>query len=312
MAQPYNFDQKKKQNQQPAMIGSQGQASIVPTTQQAQAGSGRFQNLQKFIGANQEAPQQYEQKISGKIGGQAKEIQEDTKARLETAKNIQNQENQRLTQGQQIISQIPQNAVNIANQAEQAAQIDAIRNQQFNRGINLGDTMGLQRGIADVEQNVGLTKSEEGRKQLLRNVYGQNDPQKYGVGASRLDQLLLQADPTSAGRLKSLAEQSLAGTTQTFEQAQQQAQQAQQEIAGQAQTAAQLLQQTLDKSLGDLRSGVEGRVGDFQSNLNKQIQIVNDALKQGSISRQVYDQLDPDFQNQLSNQHCPKISGLIQ
>ena len=134
-------DKNKVASTAPTLSSAQS-ATIQGNTPQQQApqgpqtaGSGRFQNLQKFIGANQQAPKEYEEKISGKISGQAKAVQEQTQQKQQAVQQAKQAEQQRLQQAGQLVSQIPTQATQLAADQGALSQLDQLRNIHNNSHI---------------------------------------------------------------------------------------------------------------------------------------------------------------------------------
>lgn len=311
--QQNNQDDKVKSNA-PTLSSAQTANINAPSVQQAPqgprtAGSGRFQNLQKFIGANTQAPKEYEEKISGKISSQAQNVQQQTQQKQQAVQQAKQAEQTRLNQAQGLVSQIPTQASQLVQDEGKLAQLDQLRNLQYNKDINLGDTSQLQQDLSKVGGLAEMTTSEEGRKQLLRDVYGQTDPRKYGSGASRLDQLLLQADPESAGRLIGSAEQQFGDVQSGFQGAQRQAQEYQDLVAKLATEGKTALEGATTSGMEGIRSDLSGRMAQHNEAIQQQSAILNRALNQGQISRAEFNTLDSDLQNALKGIEGQHLAG---
>jgi hypothetical protein len=220
MAVVYNPNQKKDpKNQQQAGFGQTssgqaagpimggGQAAAGGQTQtpgQQKAGSsGRFQNVQSFIKANQ--PQQFAQQVSGKVG----EVKQGAEQALGKAQS------QVQSQAQQIGQQIAQNRQGqqgFAQSFRQGLQQDQAAGD-FDQGYEaLKSGIGMQYGGVDELQNQAMLRakaqdlsavgqaaqSQGGRSALLQRFYGQPG---YSAGQRSLDTALLGSQTKDLKRL---------------------------------------------------------------------------------------------------------------
>lgn len=212
---PVNAEQNQKQednnqNQQTAnpVTGggvSQGApqgrtASFSTGAAPTQTGSGRYTNLQKYLGANQGAGDRLAQGIGSKINQSLKPGQTtaDTEA-SKVAEGIQRGQND-LQRGQGYNAQLQDqnfNAQDFANNQNQLQDFTNFRTGQaidtnaINNQLNTAQTANQSQQLA-VQNRIGQVGNEAGRFGLLKEAFGgMNKP--YSTGQQRLDQLFLQA-----------------------------------------------------------------------------------------------------------------------
>lgn len=179
-----------------------GGGTVANNTPQRQ-GSGRYNNLQKYINANQGAGQRLYQGIGQQLNRetsgtekqastQSQQIAENVQASRDTLNRGQNYQNQMQDQNFNA-----QNFVNNQDQLTDFAKFKAGQNvdetqlQQQNQSLQ--DI--VQSGQNLVNQRAQQAQTEEGRFNLLQNTFGGRGlarPQ-YSQGQQRLDQLFLQA-----------------------------------------------------------------------------------------------------------------------
>lgn len=181
-------------------------ANMAPTQASEQKGSGRFQNLQKYLDANQGAGERLAGGISRSVGREADQFERQTQQKSDPiSQNIQS-EKDRLAQAAQMNQQIQ------SGQAQQVAQNQLDDFTQIRTGQNqLGQIRNLkdqysqfaQQGLGQLDQTAQQAATEGGRFNLLRSAYGGDRPgSQYGLGQRRLDQLFLQAE--GGGQLNQL------------------------------------------------------------------------------------------------------------
>lgn len=184
------------------------QAAATPGQQKA-GSSGRFQNVQSFIKANQ--PQQFAQQVSGKVG----EVKQGAEQALGKAQG------QVQSQAQQIGQQIAQNKQaqqGFAQSFRQGLQQDQAA-ADFDPGYEaLKQGLGMQYGGVDELQNQAMLRAKAqdlsavgqaaqtqgGRSALLQRFYG--NPQ-YSAGQRSLDTALLGSQTKDLRRLVGQGEQ---------------------------------------------------------------------------------------------------------
>lgn len=227
-----NNNQQNQQQGQPLNTGggaSQGapQGGSAPSSAQPQQrqGSGRFQNLSNYLNANQGAGQRMGQAIGTRVGGQVEKQKQETQKNLtDLASGIQagkgevqagqgySQQLQNIGQGLQNFQSMENrqqfdDAAKAAQQFAQQQDFSRFQNVQSGQAVNeqqLRDQAAKTQAIQaanqqNIQTKLGQVSTEQGRFDLLKDVYGARKyGQQYGGGAARLDQLLLQNDPSRA------------------------------------------------------------------------------------------------------------------
>jgi len=214
MAFVQDEDEKKKEQEgsQPQLVTGpssvtpqQGQ-SAAPTIgsqpvkqqpSQRRAGSGRFQNLSRFIQANEGAGQRIGQQLGGNIQQRSQKLGQLIGQQGQQVQQQAGQEMQRLNQATPFIQQAVANPLQTIQDVASSERFANLRQNVLNLPeiAAQGDIQGQLQNLATTAQQTG---SEAGRLGLLRQAF--NLP-GYSRGASRLDQLLLQSDPTALQQL---------------------------------------------------------------------------------------------------------------
>lgn len=234
MADVYNPDQDEDSQKTPGQIqqvpsgmgaapaggvGQSGGGQTVSGTgqggQSQQSGSGRFTNIQKYLKANEgnQIGQQLGQKVQeeaatpmSQIGAARDQLQTNLKSeqdRLGQSGDLFNRINQYATSqpAQQQQGQTPQPPPQLSD-ADYAAFAQYRQGQANVPGVdNMQDLEAGANKITDLSNAAG---SEQGRFGLLNQFYGRPT---YNTGQQRLDQLLLQNNPTQAKALQTGAAQ---------------------------------------------------------------------------------------------------------
>jgi len=210
----YLTDEEKKRQQQTGQItapsgqavGGQPAAGGTAPTLNAEnkvAGSGRFQNLQKFISSNQGAGQQLGNKISQDIQGNQQNVQNKINQQQQNIKNAVETEKTRFQNAQGLAGQAGQDASTFVSNAPNKQLLqDAISGKFQQQQVN--DLSGLQNDLSGLQRKSQQVGNEQGRFDLLRQNF--NLP-SYSKGAQRVDQLLLQTAPDALNSLTNLAQQ---------------------------------------------------------------------------------------------------------
>lgn len=223
---------------QTATNANSGRISNFSTGQQPSSGSGRFTNLQKYIGANQTSGDRLGAKIGENFNNKLN--QDSTKVNEQNsqiAENI-NKGKEALNQGNDFKTQLTgigndlnsfQNMENRGNfdKAGQAAQAftqspnfnqfqniqsgSAIDNDLLNnaQATALATGQGLNTYTQNQLNNIG---NEAGRYNLIKDSFGNN--RNYSSGNARFDQLFLQNAPNVVNNLKNQFNQGNISTKQ--------------------------------------------------------------------------------------------------
>lgn len=273
----------------------QGQAQPA---QQKQAGSGRFQNLQKYITANQQGAQQIGQKVQQNVAKQAEKTTQDIGEANKQLIAGAGQEIGRLEQGKEAITKALETPSEYAFDPEKFKQF-----QQYRKGESqtqdIQNLAQLQNKAANIGEMAKATQSEQGRLGLLKSTFANRN---YGQGASRLDQLLLQSNPSNLRQLSQAAKQS-----------------SEQQTANLA--ALQKQQEEYNKQILDLTkqrqqeavSGLESNIGAKESELTKkaaEAQIRQNLLEK--YARQAFEKDKGVFKNVDLTEEEKKQAGMDQ
>lgn len=254
------------------------QPSIGQTPQQqAQRGSGRFTNLQKYVQANQGAGQRLASGVNKQIERTLNPVKKEaTTQEQRTAQGIQ-QGQQTLTQGQGLQQQMaapdftPQRAVEFANQAGNVERVGQFRTGQAvderaleqQRQAFQQATANLGQKVDERGQQVG---SEIGRINLLKEAFGGRNRDQYTTGQSRLDNLLLQSGPSNLQALNQNIEANRQNINQLQAKAAAQGKSIQQVIADEA-ALAKSVQDTTTANIDRFKTGLGGQVEQFNKDI---------------------------------------------
>lgn len=226
-----NQNQQQQQNQAPVTGGGAPQqqsrtASFSSGAQQGTSGSGRFTNLNKYLGANREAGSRMASGISSRV----EQTNEPKKTEAQTqASNVRagiEAGKQDLQKGQQLNTQLEGYVKPQQNSQPPAQSLENFANTNLNditrmrQGVStnqlstdLGNaqaaTQNYQSQLAERQKQLG---SDTGRFGLLQETFGGRNRPTYGAGQQQLDNLFLQAG--SGNKLNEL-NRSLIGQQQT-------------------------------------------------------------------------------------------------
>ncbi len=174
-----------------AAISATPQAPTTSSAGRDSKGSGRFTNLQKYIQASGPGAGQ---KLAGEIGQTVGKQTKELGKSIEQAQGINPQleaERQRIAQASGFAQQIQQDPTKLLPQLQQFTQLRTGQSAipQLSQQAQQAFTQ-AQNQLGDVQKLAGLTGTESGRFELLRQSLGRPS---YTRGQQRLDQLLLQA-----------------------------------------------------------------------------------------------------------------------
>lgn len=259
-------NQQSQQAQNDGTMISSGQSGTIggggPVSSNAPTSSGRFTNLQKYLSANKETATNVG--AGTQIAGQTAQQKQQTSQRI-------GQESEKTQQAQQAGRGLDYQA-DLGAQAQQASNLDqaqpiisaleARAKTQFTGPKEISAKAELQQKARNLQETADLAKTEGGRFALLKNTFGKPS---YNQGQQRLDQLLVQSDPTQQRQLQGLRK--ISGALG-------------QELKGAEGTAAQRAQEleqqateTREKTLADVTGAGEGvnqslaqRVAEFNAN----------------------------------------------
>lgn len=201
---------------QSAAMASTGQASATASGAPKVA-SGRFTNLQNYIGANKGSGE----KIAGKIGENVQKAADDTNKSVGAAGAIQTQldaEKNRLAQATGFAQQVNTDPNAIASDQNKLNQFTQLRTGQ-NAATDINNIAqnklnSANSALQNLQQNAQNTATESGRFQLLQQALGRPS---YNQGQQRLDQLLVQNSGGNVlNNLQKTAQQTAANANKTL------------------------------------------------------------------------------------------------
>lgn len=267
--------------------GSSGSRLANYSSGQPQSpGSGRFTNLQKYIGANQGAGEQLQQRVTSNVEqGLDKAASQATSQASQIGQKIE-QQKQDLNQGQSLASQIKEDPTKITQNQNQLDLYKKLATPQ-----NFGQTIGQQAQTTQdqinaqlnaQQQNIQNLGSEAGRFQLLKQSVNQPN---YTTGQQRLDQLFLQNQGGRGLEQKQQNLQQNLGNTQTslqstFGDITNQAK----NIGVQEQDVSQQLQKALTGSQSDLASALTTKANQLNTQRADQQALINSYLTGGKAA----------------------------
>lgn len=193
---PQAPQQEQKLSSFQTPTSNQTQTTNVPT-EQRQAGSGRFQNLEKMLDANKQ--QQFGQQFGARVEDQAKGMQSKAES------NVKEQQDQWSGLRGQI-----ENQGKLINQVkEDPTKVDVDQWKYYQGGGYQSDVNAFQPDTTqaniqagNIQQLAGDVSTTEGRSGVLSNIYAKPGS-NYTAGMNRFDNLFLQKTP---GQLASVQE----------------------------------------------------------------------------------------------------------
>jgi hypothetical protein len=203
--------QQQQQGQNLSGSGDTGTAVNAAGTGQAapgapqnpSGGSGRYTNLQKYIGANQGATDRLYQGITRRIDQTTSGQKQEAQTQAEKVKEGINQGNQTLQRGTGYYNQMQDPNFNAQDFASDTNRLQDY--SQFRTGnavdVNALNTQNTNAQTANLQaqnlynQRLGQVGNEAGRFDLLKETFGGrgNIRPTYSTGQQRLDQLFLQS-----------------------------------------------------------------------------------------------------------------------
>jgi hypothetical protein len=192
----------------PGLAASQSRTANYSTGQQpGQTGSGRFTNLQKYIGANEGAGDRMAQGIGANLDqkNQATSKEADTSASA-VREGIQSA-NQKLDTGNQYLNQVKDTNFNANDIAGDQNKLQDFTNYRTGNAVD-ANALAQQNNQAQtnalnyqnqLNQQMQQTQTDQGRYGLLKDAFGGGTVYQnpYSTGQQRLDQLFLQSGGTN-------------------------------------------------------------------------------------------------------------------
>lgn len=216
----YNAEQNQQQNNQdpnnpqtqtlagsggaPSNASNSGRVAAFSSGQQAgSTGSGRYTNLQKYIGANQGASDRLYQGINNRIGQTSDPKKKEAETQASAVREGIQQGAQTLERGQGYYNQMQDQNFNAKDFAADQNRLNDY--SQFRTGTavdqNALQTQNTNAQAANMQaqdaynQRLNQVGTEAGRFDLLKETFGGRNAYRptYSAGQQRLDQLFLQA-----------------------------------------------------------------------------------------------------------------------
>lgn len=266
-------------NQAPSMSGAAPTSSgNAPTNTRQPQGSGRFSNLQKYIGANKSFDTGSH--ISDKSNQQLSNIRQGIESQRNQvlgpngiAQNIQQKVG---TQGEQLQNQAFQDPNAVVNNQDQLNEFQKLRIGGYSGDVqNLAANANQYNGdVNNLQQQAQNAGTEAGRFNLLQQRFANPG---YSRGQQRLDQLLLQSTPGSAQSLRSA-------------------------LSSNAQNANSA-QMGLQTDIGNTQSTLSKIIGDRQTAINNMLKYGSDTgeTPESDLNQRGYSDIEADLQNRMKN-----------
>lgn len=285
-------DPNNQQNQQkssaPASSGPQSMTMPSPMNAPSQvnqsdqstkpsASSGKFTNVQSFLGANQGAGNRMATNVSSNVSDKAASIRQGVQQAQTNFQQQATPEQQRLQQGQTLVSNAMNNAQEFVKDPNQLQQFSQLRQGQVAQLQNPQDALAQQQQQAqELQKTVQSGNTEEGRFGLLKQAF---QGPTYGKGAQRLDQLLLERDTQAPGQ--NMLQQKLQAAYGNVDKDVSNELTGEQQQIKSIQDLAKQRQDEINQGLGDIDKG--GLIGGLASDLNKRIQAQNALYSKDSV-----------------------------
>lgn len=193
-----NDQSQEGQNANVSQIGGLSGGNSTPSTPVNNApqpkGSGRFTNIQKYLGANQGAGEDLAGGIRNKSDEYNDKIREGINSAAQVQQGVQDEQN-RINQAGTFANQIQNDSVSAA--ANNLDDITKLRlgqsdaNKLYGQGLQTASN--IQQNLDPLNQMGQNLGSEGGRFKVLQDVFGGAYKPQYNMGQRRLDQTLLQS-----------------------------------------------------------------------------------------------------------------------
>lgn len=308
-------DEKKDQNQPQGITGPVMQAggpinAAAPTGQQTTpqskpVGSGRFTNIQAILKANRGGGEKLANQIGQTVNKQSTELNTALGGASDIQKGIE-AEKTRIKEASGYASSLqadPNAAITLANDPTKATQFgQALSGQTTANTLKAQgeSTLGTARNeLTDVQKMAGLTGTEAGRFELLRQSLGRPS---YTQGQQKLDQLLVQS---SGGNVLGKLQKDTAAQVQAGQQKIASTEAGLNTGLGDIGTAATTAQTQLKSALGTLTGEAPtGALGKIAADLKKsqqEAQIQSNLEYGGLMQNLTNKKLTPENMATLSN-----------
>lgn len=213
---PNQQDQDKNQQNQSGgmnLAGSGGEsagsgqpgrtAQFSSGASPAQKGSGRYTNLQKYLGANQGATDRLYQGIGNRINQDIGKTEKQASTQASAVREGIQSSEQGLQKGTGYLNQLQDKDFNAQQFAQDQNNLQDFTKFRTGQGIdeaalqnqNLAAQQGYMTAQQQAQQRMGQVGTDQGRFGLLKETFGGREAYKptYSSGQQRLDQLFLQS-----------------------------------------------------------------------------------------------------------------------
>jgi hypothetical protein len=251
-------------------------------------GSGRFTNLQQYIGANQGAGNNISSNVQSNIGNAVKSNQQAAQSADTTGQSNVTAGNALIAQGQGFQNQMsdksftPDQAVAFA---QNNGNVQAVNNLETGKAIDVNalnaQNQTANSAAANYQQQAGQYQGQVGndlgQQQLLKNVYGNQNHPGYTQGDNLLDMLMLQQTPGSLSNLQNAVQGINTNANQVVGDVANQAAGIQNLGTQQSALGAQL-QNTTNANVQGLQTNLQNQLPGFNKNITDQVTQANQFL----------------------------------
>lgn len=227
------------------------------------AGTGRFQNLQRFMEANQDTSGQMASKIGESISSPLEQAKKDVQTIGQQYQQQGTQEKERIAKADPLSKEATSNPIGFQGEKTKLDAFKQLREGQF-QNINAADYTNVNKQIAESQGGAKDLMSQQGRFKLLDRVF--NNPE-YSQGAKRIDQMLLQTNMPALQRTATGVQTGATQALGTIDANEAMRQQLQNEIATGASDAQRMIMDRLTAASEGIQYDVENR---FAKKLDQQ------------------------------------------
>ena len=305
-------DEKLKESQQPQTINVGSVAPVTPSSSQttkasnSPTSSGRFTNLKSYIDANQGFNQQgggLAGKIATNLSNQGQEVKAQVQSAADTFKSQRDEQLKPLEQGVQNVQQAVANPIAFTQNQQNVESVQRARDAEYTGPRSLMDLQGRQNqailnsSLQNFKDNTNQARTETGRFNLLRNMFGRPT---YSSGQQNLDNLLIQGQKQQQQRMNETG-RIAADVNRNLNQISSNA-----ETQGrEAVTRAQQIQADTRKALNDRvlkeQQSIEDATVRARMDQDRKLYTLAKGLQQGQITKQDAEMLGLNANDRLYN-----------
>jgi len=231
-------------------------ASIINNDRNKTAGSGRFQNLQRFMSANQDTSGAMANKIGTSITQPLEQQKEVVGGFRQDYQKQSDEEQGRISQANPLAKQATANPITFQNDKTKLGAFEQLRDGKY-KTLEAKDYGDVNKALDLSQQRAEQVTTEQGRFRLLDDVFANPE---YTQGAKRLDQLLLQTNVPALQRTGQQVTQGVEGLRGDITSTEDYRNQLQQAIASGALDASQLIDTELTGASQATLGGIDTRL----------------------------------------------------